>query len=87
MASMHIIIGKLQTFSRCSRSFVMHHLPLNLLETVWNQELDTKTRRLLTLGKMHHPKADVDGFYILVEGEADGALPNWSCLTRLPLSA
>ena len=28
------------------------------------KKLDTKTRKLLTLGKMHHPKADVDRLYL-----------------------
>ena len=28
------------------------------------KRLDTKTRKLLTLSKMHHPKADVDRLYL-----------------------
>ena len=34
----------------------------------WNlndiKRIDTKTRKMLTMGKMHHPKADVDRLYV-----------------------
>lgn len=49
------------------------------------KKLDTKTRKLLNLGKMHHPKADVDR---CVPSKSERrARPYPSCLTRLPLSA
>ena len=46
------------------------------------KKLDTKTRKLLTMDKMHHPRADVDRLYLL-RARSGEALPMWSYLTRL----
>jgi Reverse transcriptase (RNA-dependent DNA polymerase) len=44
------------------------------------EEIDRKTRKLLTIYRMHHPKADIDRLYLPREAGGRGLLNVWQCV-------